>query len=938
QLLCFLLFTVSSTTLFAQNVVSGRVISNDTAVVGATVQVRGTNIATQTDANGRFTINAPANATLVISSVGYGAQEVKVGNRSAIDVQMVRTAQALNEVVVVGYGTQRKVTVTGSVTAVRGAELDKSPSLNLSNALAGRLPGITAMQRSGEPGFDASTIRIRGTNTLGNSSPLVVIDGVPDRAGGLERLNPADIDNVSVLKDASAAIYGARAANGVILITTKQGRAGKPVVSYDFNYGWQQPTVVPKMSNAAQYAELLNEQVMFSNVPADQWTAAWQAFKTAGSYTRTDNNVKVNAFYTPEDLQKFANGSSPLTHPNTDWYKTVFKNWTGQQQHSLQISGGTEAVRFLSTVGYQNQDAYYKNSATGYKQYDMRINLDARVSKYISTTLGLTAREEFRFFPTVGAGDIFRMLIRGKPTEMAVWPNGLPGPDIENGQNPVVVTTGATGYNRNRRDYFQTNGQVELRNPWIEGLKLTLQGAADKFIGRTKVWQTPWALYTWDKISYEDAAKTVPKLTRTIRSTFTDPMLRLTDEDELRINLTGMLNYDRTFADIHTIALLAGVQKETRKGDNFFAYRRNFISTAVDQLSVGGTAQQDIGNNQSSSTSIFGEQARLSYFGRAAYNYREKYLAEFLWRYDGSYIFPEVGRFGFFPGVLVGWNISKEDFFNNIKFLNNLKLRASWGQLGNDRVEFNGVLQEYAYLPTYSLSGVQVINGQQARTLTEVRVPNPNFTWEVANNANLGLEGSALNSKIFFEFDVFHNIRKQILIARTGSTPQSSGITNLLPPVNEGKVENRGWEFRVGYNGRVSDLTFTVSVNGGYTKNKILFWDENPGVPEHQRATGHPIGTNGQAFLAYQYDGVFRDAAEIASNKIDYSAATNSLRPGDMKFKDFNSDGKITALDQVRLDRTRDPRFTGGLNINIAYKNFDLSALFQAATGGLQLL
>ncbi|MDQ3846830.1 MAG: SusC/RagA family TonB-linked outer membrane protein, partial [Bacteroidota bacterium] len=494
QLLCFLLFTVSSTTLFAQNVVSGRVISNDTAVVGATVQVRGTNIATQTDANGRFTINAPANATLVISSVGYGAQEVKVGNRSAIDVQMVRTAQALNEVVVVGYGTQRKVTVTGSVTAVRGAELDKSPSLNLSNALAGRLPGITAMQRSGEPGFDASTIRIRGTNTLGNSSPLVVIDGVPDRAGGLERLNPADIDNVSVLKDASAAIYGARAANGVILITTKQGRAGKPVVSYDFNYGWQQPTVVPKMSNAAQYAELLNEQVMFSNVPADQWTAAWQAFKTAGSYTRTDNNVKVNAFYTPEDLQKFANGSSPLTHPNTDWYKTVFKNWTGQQQHSLQISGGTEAVRFLSTVGYQNQDAYYKNSATGYKQYDMRINLDARVSKYISTTLGLTAREEFRFFPTVSAGDIFRMLIRGKPTEMAVWPNGLPGPDIENGQNPVVVTTGATGYNRNRRDYFQTNGQVELRNPWIEGLKLTLQGAADKFIGRTKVWQTPWAL------------------------------------------------------------------------------------------------------------------------------------------------------------------------------------------------------------------------------------------------------------------------------------------------------------------------------------------------------------------------------------------------------------------------------------------------------------
>jgi hypothetical protein len=259
-------------------------------------------------------------------------------------------------------------------------------------------------------------------------------------------------------------------------------------------------------------------------------------------------------------------------------------------------------------------------------------------------------------------------------------------------------------------------------------------------------------------------------------------------------------------------------------------------------------------------------------------------------------------------------------------------------------VEINGVLQEYAYLPTYSLSGVQVINGQLVRTLNEVRVPNPNFTWEVANNANFGIEGGLLNNRIFFEFDVFNNQRKQILINRGGSTPQSSGISTLLPPVNQGHVENKGWEFRVGYNGQVNkDFTFQVSANGGYAKNKIVFWDENPGVPSHQRATGHPSGTSGQAFLAYVYDGVFRDAAEIAGNKIDYSAVETSLRPGDMKFKDISGpdgrpDGKITNLDQTRLDKTRDPRFTGGLNINISYKNFDLSALFQGASGGLQLL
>ena len=768
-----------SLSVFAQNRITGRVASGDSSLQGVTVTVKGGTTATQTDANGNFTISAPANATLSVSNVGFANQEVKVGNQSNIIIHMVPTTTQLADVVVVGYGVQKKVTVTGAVSAVKGTDLDKSPSTNLSNSLAGRLPGVTAIQAGGEPGFDGSTIRIRGTNTLGNSGPLVVIDGVPDRAGGLERLNPADIESMSVLKDASGAIYGARAANGVILITTKQGKSGKPTVSYDFNQGWLQPTVVPKMSNAPQYAELLNEQVLFSNVPYQQWAAGWNAFKSTGTYTRTDNAQVVNAFYNPQDLQKFANGTSPLTHPNTDWYKTVFKDWTTQQDHTLQMSGGTEAVRFLSTLHYQDQGAYYNNSATGYKQYDMRINMDAKINRYVSASLGLTAREEYRFFPTVGAGDIFRMLIRGKPTEVAVWPNGLPGPDIENGQNPVVVTTGATGYNRNKRDYFQTNGQVVIQTPWVEGLKFTLQGAADKFIARTKVWQTPWSLYTWDKVTYE-ADGVSPKLTKTVRSTFTDPMLRQQDEEELRIALTGLVNYDRKINQDHTIGILAGVQKETRKGDNFYAYRRNFISTAVDQFLAGGTVGQDIGNTTNLSTSIFGSQARLSYFGRAAYNYQEKYLAEFLWRYDGSYIFPEVGRFGFFPGALVGWNISKEDFFRNVTFVNNLKLRASWGQMGNDRVTFNNILQEYAYLPTYSLSGVQVLNSTINRTLSEIRVPNPNFTWEVANNANVGLEASLLNNKITLELDAFLNKRKQILIQRSGSTPQSSGITSLL--------------------------------------------------------------------------------------------------------------------------------------------------------------
>jgi TonB-dependent starch-binding outer membrane protein SusC len=268
KFLLSLFFVILSSFAWAQQkTVTGKVTAGDSALTAVTVQVKGTTNATQTNNEGQFSINAPGNGTLVFSSVGFGTQEVAINGRSLINIFMQTTNQQMNEVVVVGYGTQKKATVTGSVATVRGSDLDKSPTLNLSNSLAGRLPGVTALQRTGEPGFDGSTIRIRGTNTMGNSGPLIVIDGVPDRAGGIDRLNPADIESMSVLKDASAAIYGARAANGVILVTTRQGKVGKPVVSYDFNRGWQQPTVVPEMSSAVQYAELLNEQKIFSDVP-----------------------------------------------------------------------------------------------------------------------------------------------------------------------------------------------------------------------------------------------------------------------------------------------------------------------------------------------------------------------------------------------------------------------------------------------------------------------------------------------------------------------------------------------------------------------------------------------------------------------------------------------------------------------------------------------
>lgn len=898
---------------------------------GVNILAKGTTTGTVTDIEGKYRLTVADDiTTLVFSSIGYTTEEVEIQDRTTIDVTLAPDIQALSEVVVVGYGEQKKVTVTGSVAAVKGEELVKSPAINLSNSIAGRIPGVFAVNRSGEPGYDGAGIRIRGTNTLGSNEALIVIDGVPARAGGLERLNPADIESMSVLKDASAAIYGARAANGVILITTKRGKTGKPQLSYSFNQGFAQPTVLPKLADATQFAEMRNELEIY-NLPVDEWQTAHNAFQETGTYTRPNGTV-IEAPYGPEDFQQFRDGSDPWGHPNTDWYDATLKTWSPQAQHNVQLSGGTEDFRYLASLGYQNQDAFYKNAATGYKQYDFRINLDGNINDYIKTSIGVLGRQENRFFPTVSAQQIFRMQMRGIPTSHAYWPNGLPGPDIENGTNPVVVTTNQTGYDRDTRYYVQTNGSLEITIPGVEGLKFTGTAAVDKRIRQTKRWNTPWYLYTWDGVTY-DSITGDPLLVRGARGP-AEPNLDQGNEDQLNILLGGVLTYERAFGD-HNLTLLAGTNRETIEYSDFGAYRRFFISDAIDQMFAGGDLQKD---NDGSAW----ERARLNYFGRVAYNFQEKYLAEFLWRYDGSYMFPEETRYGFFPGVLAGWVVSEENFWkDNIPFMDFFKIRGSWGQMGNDQIYYdanrngniddNEPLMEYQFISTYNFNNY-IIGGQPVKTLRESRVPNRSITWEVANNANFGIEGQMFQGKVFFEFDYFINKRTNILWPKFGSVPQSTGMT--LPPENIGEVKNQGYDFNVGYNGQVGELTFSASVNGGYAKNEILFWDEAPGAPAWQRTTGRPMYT----YMVYEYDGVFRDQAEIDANTIDYSAVTNTLRPGDMKYKDLYGpdgvpDGKITPDDQVRTDYTSNPLFQGGINLSANYKNFDLSILFQGATG-----
>jgi TonB-linked SusC/RagA family outer membrane protein len=733
-------------------------------------------------------------------------------------------------------------------------------------------------------------------NTFGDASPLIVVDGVPGRS--LERIDPSTIESISVLKDASAAIYGAQAANGVILVTTKRGRAGKPTVTASYNQGFGRPTMLPKMANATEYATLLNEVDEYSNRPAR---------------------------FSQEALTKFSNGSDPWGHPNTDWFKAVLRPWSGQNYANVSVSGGSENMKYFVSLSSRTQEGYYYNSGVKYNQYDFRSNLDGNINKYISLGVDLSGRMEDRNFPTRSAGSIFRMVMRGKPNLPAYWPNGMPGPDIEYGDNPVVVSTKATGYDRDKRYVLNTNLRLNVKVPWVEGLSFTGNAAIDKSIRFNKTFQTPWYLYSWDGQTRD--ANGEPVLAKGKKG-FESPALNQSMEDNRGLLLNGLLNYERTFASVHSTKFLLGVEKITGGGDNFSAYRRNFISSSLDQLFVGA-ADQFLTNSGSGFSN-----ARLNYFGRVNYAYKNKYLAEFVWRYQGSYLFDKPNRFGFFPGVSLGYVVSEENFWkNSVPAVNYFKLRGSWGQTGYDNVYFNNVLQEYAFLATYGLGGngqafVTNSGGTLNSTLYETGVPNANTTWEKAIQRNIGFDAQLFQNKISITADYFSNLRSDILARRNASVPNSTGIT--LPPENIGKTANNGFDFSITYSSKINnDLSYQVGLNGGYAKNKIVFWDEAPGAPAYQVSTGRPINSG----LYYEAAGIFSD-----SNAVKKTPHWTGARAGDVIFKDVNSDGTIDANDRIRIDKSDIPTFTGGITLAVQYKGLDVSVLLQGAAGAVQYI
>lgn len=879
----------------AREIVVTGTVTNETGATfpGVAVKIKGTEKAVQTDAKGKFSISvASAADVLVFSYVGYTSQEQIVGDRTTINVQLGSDTKTLNELVVVGYGTQKKATLTGSISQVKGGDLVKSPQPNLSNSLAGRFSGVVINNRSGEPGYDGSNITIRGLATTGSNNVLIVVDGIPGQIGGLERLDPNDIESVSVLKDASAAIYGNRAANGVILVTTKKGKTGKPTINYSFNQGFSSPTRLPKMADAATYAQIMNE-INFDSNPSGG----------------------LNQSYTADQIEKFRNGSDPLLYPNTDWIDQTLEKTALQSQHSLSVNGGGQDVKYYMSLGTVSQNGLYKNGVTKYNQYNFRTNVDANVSKYIKVGLSVSGRQENRLFPQVGAGDIFRSIYRAKPIVAAYYPNGLPTTGIEN-SNPAVQVTDIGGTSKSPTQVLNGILRATFIIPGVEGLSVDGFFSADKSNVFTKSFNKPYLLYQYDPTS------------QTYNSVITggnNQKATLTESHRNESLLTSniKLNYARRF-NLHDINAFVGYEQSENHLEYFDAQRFNFLSTSLPELSQGGTAATDFLNSGYSTN-----YNRRSIISRLAYSYDDKYLFEGQLRVDGSSIFPQGKQYGYFPSASVGWVMSKEKWFSdNVKFVDNLKIRASYGALGNDNV--NG----FQYFDNYVLVGNGFVARDASNALTIqpgvnlVKLANPNITWEVAKKLDIGI-----NATVFKNFSIeaiyFQQKRSDILTTRNASLPGSSGIVNpygsdpLVPSENIGKVNNAGFEATLGYNHNGENFRWNASGNITYAKSKVIFIDEASGTLDYQRQTGRPLNAN----LLYNAIGIFRTQQEL-----DAYPHVSGAKVGDLKYLDYNNDGKITADDQTRTPYSNIPQITYGFTLGASYKNFDLSMVLAGQT------
>lgn len=850
-------------------------------VIGANVLEKGTVNGTITDIDGNFSLTVSANATLTVSYIGFLPQDVAVRGQTSLTITLREDLQSLEEVVVVGYGTQKKVNLTGSVANMDNKLFENRPMTNVSSGLQGLLPGVSVTQSSGEPGKDIGTIRIRGTGTFNSADPMYIVDGIEST---LNDIDPNDIENISVLKDAaSAAIYGSKAANGVILVTTKRGKSGKPMVNYHANFGFTQATRLPKFFSSADVATY--------------WNAALK-YQDPGNYTPK---------YTDEQIQKYRDGTDP-NYPNTDWQDLIYKN-AFQHTHNININGGSEAVRYMTSLGYQGQDGIIDRYNK--KQYNMRMNLDMNPTDKLETSFSMAYTRQDITSP-VGAYDkgdtyqIIRLVNRISPMVKGKYDDGTYGA-ISDGNPLAWIEKGGT---QDRMIHnFSGIGSAKysiLPSLSIKGLlsyKLYMEDD-DKFTKRVEYNST-----------YGQGTTT--KLVK--------------NERWDRVSADILPEFNKSFG-LHNLNVLAGFHSELYTYKKTEASRKEYSSTEVDDIDAGAVSTSIANGNTR-------ELAMISWLGRINYDYAGKYLFEANIRRDGSSRFSKDNRWGTFPSVSAGWRMSEEGFFEGLREnVNNLKVRASWGKLGNQEVlDANKNPVYYPTVSTLTLGKNYVYGGSLISGAYTHYAVNSDLKWEATETWGIGVDLTLFN-KLSVTADYYSKETSDILMKM--ETVSMFALNDYY--ANVGRVKNSGVELDIRYNDRFGKVDFSFGGNIAYNKSEVLEIGIDQSSPDALNyitisgldydavnMIGQPIGS----IFGYKTDGLLRDQAEL-DGWVPYSSnmGKGERKLGDAKFIDSNNDGIIDANDRVTLGSTN-PKYIFGFNLGAVWNNFDIHAFFQGAAG-----
>lgn len=864
--------------------IKGRVSDANGPLPGVTVKVQSSGSGVNTDVEGRYTLKAPGNAMLSFTFMGYKPQTIAVNNRTSIDVILETDSKSLDEVIVVGYGTQKKVNLTGSVSTVSGEDLIKRPVVSPAAMLQGTMPGVQVTQSTGEPGNEGVSIRIRGNGTFSGagSDPLVLVDGVP---GNLNDLNPTNIDNISVLKDAaSASIYGSRAANGVILVTTKQGKSGKMSVQYDGNVGIYKPTkLFDLITNSAQYMELYNEARINTGL--------------------TD----PNSLYPQDQIDLYRNSTDRIHYPNTDWLSYIFKT-APTQNHNLTFSGGNEKTTYNVSLGYIDQNGIIKGF--NYKKYNARINLTSKVNDHIKFGTNVLLKSGATESIPGGSEDLFLSAMSQAPTYSPFLTDGsghytYKAYDFEyNNKNAVAVLDQKLQHNTN--DYA-VNAQGWFEVQFTKDFSWYTKGAVNMNMDKYYDFKTTLNEYNFKTNQLATALDLGSGLT-------------VQDQQTVYSNLYSYLNYNHNFGG-HSIKAQAGYSIEQSKYQYLQGYRKEFSDPSLRELNAGSPSIQ-------SASGTANQWALMSYFGRLGYNFKERYLLEGNVRYDGSSKFDTKNRWGVFPSFSAGWRVTEEPFVKqlNMQWLNNFKLRGSWGKLGNQNIVIGGYGNNYPYQALLNLTGNYSFDNSSLSTgVAQSALNNPIIQWETTTMTDVGLDLT-----LFRNFNLTADWYKK----RTSDILRQSQVTAIVglsaPVINDGVVDNTGVELGLSYGntitgGALSGFTYNLGVNVDHNTNKLVKFGQ-------QEIGGYTINQNGQpwnSFYMLQVAGIFQTAAEVQSSPKQYNDDT---LPGDLKYKDVNGDGKIDDNDRTIVSGVF-PKLNYSFNLSASFKGFDLSAMMQGVYG-----